>query len=96
MAEVTADTLEAIHVRTARALLGFSTKQLAEMIDGEQKTHDQIRNFESGRTSPRWVKEKIFIALIQYGIDLQNGGKPGARVGDRQAFESAIASVSSG
>lgn len=90
MAEVTADTLEAIHVRTARALLGFSTKQLAEMIDGEQKTHDQIRNFESGRTSPRWVKEKIFNAIIQYGIELQNGGRPGARVKDRKVFEAVV------
>ncbi|MEO1660904.1 MAG: hypothetical protein AAFR51_07950 [Pseudomonadota bacterium] len=89
MAEVTAETLEAVHVRTARALLGFSTKELAVMIDGEQKTHDQIRNFESGRTSPRWVKEKIFDALIRCGIELQNGGKPGARVKNRARFDQA-------
>ena len=62
---------------------------MAMMIDGEQKTHDQIRNFESGRTSPRWVKEKIFDAIRECGIELQNGGKPGAIVKDRAMFGQA-------
>ena len=42
------------------------------------------------RTSSRWVKEKIFDAIIKFVIELQNGGKPGARVGDRNLFEAAL------
>ena len=62
---------------------------MAMMIDGEQMILDQIRIFESGRTSPRWVKEKIFDAIRECGIELQNGGKPGAIVKDRAMFGQA-------
>ncbi len=89
MAKVTAENLEPIHVRAGRALLSFRTKDLAAMIDDDPKTHMKIRNFESGRTSPTRVKEQIIKALTKCGIELQNGGKPGARVKDAAAFASA-------
>lgn len=89
MARVTAENLEAIHVRAARGLLAFSTKDLASLMKSQGNPHMRIRNFEAGRAAPLSLRQELVNLFEECGIELQNGGKPGARVKDAEAFKSA-------
>lgn len=79
MPKVTAESLEPIHVRAGRALLNLSTKKFADEI-GEPLTIDKLKAFEAGRPVSLEVRAAILEAFGRFGVELQNGGKPGARL----------------
>ena len=89
MPKVTAETLEAIHVKAARGLLEFSTKDLAELLAQDGNPHMRLRNFEAGRAAPLKLRNQLIQVFERCGIELMNGGKPGVRVIDPEAFEKA-------
>ncbi|MEL7482336.1 MAG: hypothetical protein AAGJ29_12330 [Pseudomonadota bacterium] len=95
MAKVTAENLEPIHIRAARALLGFSTKELAALMSGYGNTHMRLRNFEAGRAAPPGLRLALVELMDQCGIELQNGGRPGARVKDPDVFNAVVEAQSS-
>jgi predicted transcriptional regulator len=71
-------TLNRLQCRAARALLDWSQKELAHHAGITQKT---IADFERGATTPyaRTIT-KIIVALELAGVELLNGGAPGARL----------------
>jgi predicted transcriptional regulator len=71
-------TLSRAQCRAARALLEWSQEELAQHASVTQKT---IADFERGATTPyaRTIT-KIIDALELAGVELLNGGAPGARL----------------
>jgi hypothetical protein len=88
MATVTVDTIEPVHVRMGRALLNLSTRQFADAV-GAPLTIDKLKAFEAGRATSLDVRQAVLDAFSQFGIELQNGGRPGARVTDPAAWIAA-------
>lgn len=89
MPKVTAETLEAIHVKAARGLLEFSTKDLAALLTQEGNPHMRLRNFEAGRAAPLALRQQLIEVFERCGLELLNGGNPGVRVSNPKAFEAA-------
>ena len=85
MAKVSIETVEPVHVRTGRALLGLSTRQFAEAV-GNPLTIDKLKALEAGRATSAEVRQVVLDAFEQFGVELQNGGRPGARVMDAGAW----------
>ena len=85
MAQVTFDTIEPVHVRTGRALLNLSTRQFAEAV-GTPLTIDKLKALEAGRATSADVRQAVLDAFEKFGVELQNSGRPGARVKDVGAW----------
>ena len=77
MAQVTADNFLPAHSRAARALLGWSTKELSERCEVHAVT---IRRLESTGKANLESKGAILAALMDAGVEFTNGGKPGVRL----------------
>ncbi|MEE9271704.1 MAG: helix-turn-helix transcriptional regulator [Robiginitomaculum sp.] len=77
MTIVTSKTVTARHVKAARALLDWTAADLASECRVAVTT---IRRFESGVNIRASSRQAIFDAVIEAGIEFQNGGKPGARL----------------
>tara|TARA_R110002072_G_scaffold20532_3_gene74306 strand:+ start:1408 stop:1695 length:288 start_codon:yes stop_codon:yes gene_type:complete len=88
MAKVTVETVEPVHVRTGRALLNLSTRQFAEAV-GTPLTIDKLKALEAGRATSADVRQAVLDAFEKFGVELQNGGRPGARVKDAAAWTAA-------
>lgn len=89
MAKVTAETMKPVHVRAARALLNMSGRELALLLGGDI-TKGKVRNFEYELPASRKTRQAIFDGIQAAGIGLLNGGKPGARVIDVEAYNRAV------
>ena len=76
MAKVGADNLTHFHTRAGRALLQWSTADLAEKAGS---TAANVRKFEAGRNVSEGVRQALVDALEDAGIELLNGKRPGAR-----------------
>ena len=92
MVKVSPETLSPAHVRTGRALLGGSTREFASFA-GEPVTMGKLRNLENGLPASTSTRAAIIAAFDRAGIELFNGGKPGARVRDKAAYEAALGEV---
>ena len=79
MAKVSIETLEPAHTRAGRGLLNLSTRQFAEAV-GDPLTIDKLKAFEAGRSTSGEVRQAILDAFGRFGVELLNGGKPGARL----------------
>lgn len=90
MAKVTTETLEAAHVRAGRALLRMSARQFADTV-GPPLTIDKVKAFEAGRPVERLSREVMIEAFAEYGLELLNGGRPGARVKDPERWRAGLA-----
>lgn len=90
MAKVNPDTLEPVHCRAGRAILNLSTRQLAERI-GRPVTLDTLKALEAGRPVSVEVRAAILSAFDLWGIELLNGGRPGARVKDPERWRAGLA-----
>ena len=77
MAKVTAETMSPNHVKAARALLGLSADEFAQLLPIGVAT---LRTFESGKDIKLASKSAIFNTLADHGVKLQNGGSPGVRI----------------
>lgn len=77
MAKVTPDSLTAPHVKAARALLGWTAKDLASECSVSVVT---LRRFEAGAAIASDSRAAILDALASHGITFQNGGRPGVRL----------------
>ena len=85
MVKVTVETVEPVHVRTGRALLNLSTRQFAEAVGGAL-TIDKLKALEAGRATSADLRQAVLDAFEKFGVELQNGGRPGARVRDADAW----------
>jgi DNA-binding transcriptional regulator YiaG len=83
VAKVTAQTMQPAHVKAARALLGWSAEELAELLPIGLAT---LRTFESGKDINLKSREAIFDTLNKHGIRMQNGGSPGVRITDPEKW----------
>ncbi len=83
LAKVTAQTMQPAHVKAARALLGWSAEELAELLPIGLAT---LRTFESGKDINLKSREAIFDTLNKHGIRMQNGGSPGVRITDPEKW----------
>lgn len=88
MAKVTVETVKPVHVRTGRALLNLSTRQFAEAV-GKPLTIDKLKALEAGRATSVDVRQAVLDAFEQFGVELQNSGRPGARVKDAGVWTEA-------
>ena len=77
MSKVTAETMTPAHVKAARALLGLSAEDLAELLPIGLAT---LRTFESGKQIKTVSRLAIFETLRDHGVHMQNGGSPGVRI----------------
>ena len=77
MAKVTTENLNAIHVKAARACIGWRTKDLAEAagLGGPL-----VRKFERTGLAGEKSKQAMIDALEAAGVELLNGGRSGARL----------------
>ena len=89
MAKVTPETMMPVHVRTARAILGASTREFAASAGG-LVTISKLRNLENDLAVSADVRAAIMQAFEKAGIELLNGGRPGARVKDQAAYKAAL------
>ncbi len=64
-------------VRAARALLGWTAKQLAAKVGVHRNT---ISNIEVGRYAPPETMQAIKHVLQQAGVEFTNGKRPGVRL----------------
>lgn len=83
MAKVTALTMTPEHVKAARALLGWSAKDLSDLLDIGVAT---LRTFESGKDIKPKSREAIFDTLHDHGVRMQNGGEPGVKITEPQKW----------
>lgn len=70
MTKVVAKTMTPQHVKAARALLGWSAQDLAEVLPIGLAT---LRTFESGKDIKPVSKAAIFDTLNQYGVRMKSG-----------------------
>ena len=77
MAKVTALSMTPEHVKAARALLGWSAQDLADLLDVGVAT---LRTFESGKDVKADSRKAIFDTLHDHGVRMQNGGEPGVKI----------------
>ncbi len=77
MTKVTSTTMMPRHVKAARALLGWTAEDFAELLPIGLAT---LRTFESGKDIKASSRNAIFDALHDHGIRMQNGGSPGVRI----------------
>ena len=77
MATVTYETMTPEHVKAARAFLQWNAQELAENSSVGVST---IRVFESGKVIRSTSRQAIHDALVDAGIEFQNGGRPGVRL----------------
>lgn len=77
MSKVTIKNLAPVHTRTGRAVLDWTTTNLAQVCDVSDST---IKKFESGRGASDRVKLAMINALENAGVKLYNSGQPGARL----------------
>lgn len=89
LAKVTTETLVAAHVRAGRALLHMSARQFAEAV-GPPLTIDKVKAFEVGRPVERLSREVIIEAFAEFGVELLNGGHPGARIRIPERWRAAV------
>ena len=77
MGKVTADNLNAIHIKAGRACIGWRTKDLAEAagLGGPL-----VRKFERTGSAGKQSKQAMIDALENAGVELLNGGRSGARL----------------
>ena len=92
MAKVTIKNFLPMHLRAARALLNMSAGQFVEFAGGKLTSH-KIRSFENGRPTHHKTRTELLDAIARAGVELQNDGKPGARVTDEEAFLNAVEAV---
>ena len=92
MAKVKPEDLSSAHVRAGRALLGFTTKEFAHYAGGDM-SHAKVRNIENAKPSGLKTRIAMIDAFERAGIELLNGGRPGARVRDAAAYERAVESI---
>lgn len=90
MSKVTAATMKANHVKAARALVGWSAEEFAEILPIGVAT---LRTFESGKDIKPASKAAIFDTLYKHGIRMQNGGTPGVRITEPKKWAINIAST---
>jgi len=85
MAKVTAAGLVPLHTKMARLILEWSAADLAEHCSVGVAT---VRNFESGQRVREDSRQAMITAIdkarvvddgVTYRVELQNGGKHGAR-----------------
>lgn len=84
MAKVTAKSMTPNHVKAARALLGLSADDFAQVLPIGVAT---LRTFESGKEIKDASREAIFDALTQHGVSMQNGGSPGVRISEPERWK---------
>ena len=77
MSKVSATTIKANHVKAARALVGWSAEEFAELLPIGVAT---LRTFESGKDIKPASKAAIFDTLHKHGIRMYDGGAPGVRI----------------
>jgi len=77
MAKVTSETVTPEHVKASRAFLRWTAKDLAGQCSIGVAT---VRLFESGGVVRQSSRQAIFDALVNAGVEFQNGGKPGVRL----------------
>ncbi len=77
MGKVTAQTMTPEHVKAARALLGWSAKELSDLLDIGVAT---LRTFESGKEVKPHSRAAIYNGLYAHGVRMQNGGEPGVKI----------------
>lgn len=90
MAKVTVETILPVHCRTGRAVLNLSARQFAERV-GRPVTVDTLKALEAGRPVSNEVRVAILAAFDLWGIELLNGGRPGARVKDPERWRAGLA-----
>ncbi len=77
MTKVTSETMRPKHVKAARALLEWSAEELADVLPVGVAT---LRTFESGKEVKLASRIAIFDGLTNYGVRMQNGGRPGVKI----------------
>ena len=77
MGKVNSTTMKPIHVKAARALLGWSAEEFADILPIGVAT---LRTFESGKDIKLASRAAIYDALYENGVRMQNGGSPGVRI----------------
>ena len=87
---VTAENIQPLHLRSARALLNLSVREFARYAEA-QITFATIRNFEHGRATSVGSRECLIQLIEAAGIELLNDGKPGARIIDQKKADAASA-----
>jgi len=75
MTSVTAETPG--HVKAARALMGVSAEELADILPIGLAT---LRTFESGKPIKPSSRAAIYQTLYERGVRMQNGGSPGVKI----------------
>lgn len=71
--------MDAVQLRMARAALGLTTRQAAEVSD---VSHGTITRIEAGETLKDSTVQKVRSALEAAGVEFiaENGGGPGVRL----------------
>lgn len=77
MGKVNSTSMTPNHLKAARALLGLSAEDFAQILPIGLAT---LRTFESGKEIKPSSKAAIFDALHAHGVRMQNGGSPGVRI----------------
>lgn len=85
MAKVTIENILPAHSRAARALLNMKVTDLAALNVG--LSVDKVKAFENGRPASDRTRKALIEAIEGAGVELLNGGKPGARVSNVTAYE---------
>ena len=84
MAKVNANSMTPNHVKAARALLGLSAEDFAQVLPIGVAT---LRTFEAGKPIKEASRVAIFEALSEHGVVMQNGGSPGVRITEPQKWK---------
>ena len=72
------DTMTSAQLRAARALLKWTTRDLAEKASVHRNT---ISAFESGKSEPNSATVQVLArALEAAGVSFTNGGEPGVKL----------------